>query len=200
MSQETITNRERWLGQLKDTFAGDFRRLDFPLPERIRLTCGFPSHNGLGRKRRVVGQCWSPVCSTTGHVEIFVPPTIDDSADVAAVLVHELVHAAVGVEAGHGGTFRKVAIAIGLEGPMRSTIAGAALRERLNALSEKLGPYPHSSLCPDAQLRSHAPPKQSTRMLKLACPVCSYTVRTTRKWISFGLPVCPCGRAFEFIQ
>jgi len=32
--------------------------------------------------------------------------------------------------------------------------------------------------------------------LKLECGECGYTVRTTRKWIDVGMPVCPCGETF----
>ena len=32
-----------------------------------------------------------------------------------------------------------------------------------------------------------------TRMLKLTCPTCRYTVRTTRKWLDVGQPFCPDG-------
>src|SRR5262245_40096792 len=60
-----------------------------------------PSHSESPRRRRV--QFW-----------------------VAEILAHELVHAAVGVDQGHGPAFRKVANAIGLEGklPRLSTSSG----------------------------------------------------------------------------
>lgn len=44
------------------------------------------------------------------------------------------------------------------------------------------------------------PKKQSTRMLKVICPGCGYTVRTTQKWIDIGLPTCPCGEEMEVAQ
>jgi len=33
----------------------------------------------------------------------------------------------------------------------------------------------------------------STRLRKVACPDCGYTVRMARSWMELGLPVCPCG-------
>jgi hypothetical protein len=36
-------------------------------------------------------------------------------------------------------------------------------------------------------------PEQPTRLLKLFCRACGYTVRTTTKWVAVGLPVCHCG-------
>jgi hypothetical protein len=36
--------------------------------------------------------------------------------------------------------------------------------------------------------------KQSTRMVKCECPDCGYIVRTTRKWLEEGAPICPCNK------
>jgi hypothetical protein len=76
---------------------------------------------------------------------------------------------------------------------MTATSAGADLEERLNDLIQKHGPYPHATL--DQTLSGKK--KQSTRMLKLECPACGYTVRTTAKWIEAGLPTCPCGEEMQ---
>jgi hypothetical protein len=35
------------------------------------------------------------------------------------------------------------------------------------------------------------------RHLKISCPRCGYTARATRKWLSVGLPICPCGCEME---
>ena len=61
--------------------------------------------------------------------------------------------------------------------------------ERMNKIIEKLGPYPHAKL--DKTMRPTK--KDGTRMIKLECPCCNYVVRTTRKWIEYGLPKCPDG-------
>jgi hypothetical protein len=39
-----------------------------------------------------------------------------------------------------------------------------------------------------------APGKQSTRLIKLTAACCGYTVRTTRKWVDQGYPLCPHGQ------
>lgn len=71
---------------------------------------------------------------------------------------------------------------------MRATVAGPELKERLNALSAELGPYPHAGLNLGAGRK-----KQGTRMLKCVCGSCGYTARTTGKWIeTLGAPLCPC--------
>ena len=110
---------------------------------------------------------------------------------MGAVLVHELVHHAVGVEHGHKGPFRKCAVAVGLVGPMRATTAGPALASRLHALAESIGPYPHAQLDANAGRK-----KQTTRMLKVTCADCGCIVRMTRQWLDeVGAPTCACGGA-----
>jgi len=109
-------------------------------------------------------------------------------ARVGDVLTHELCHAAVGLEAGHGPLFRRCALAVGLSGQMRATVASPALIELLTGFLQVTGPYPH------AQLTAADRPtkKDGTRLLKVVCPECGYTERVTRKWLDVGLPVCPC--------
>lgn len=194
-ASESIRNREDWLWRLLLAFRPMFSRCGTPLPGRVRVTCGFPSRNALGSRTRVIGQCWAPSQSADGHYEILVSPTLDNATVVAATLLHECVHAAVGIQAGHRGPFRRVALDLGLVGPMTATTAGPALQERLNALTDQLGAYPHAALCP-SRIGSHTPPKQSTRLIKIECVGCGYVARTTRTWISTGLPICHCGGHF----
>ncbi len=41
-------------------------------------------------------------------------------------------------------------------------------------------------------------PKQSTRMIKLMCFGCGYTIRTTAKWLKQSIPICShCDQAFD---
>jgi hypothetical protein len=123
---------------------------------------------------------------------VFISPTLADAVEVLATLVHELAHCAVGVEHKHKGPFRKCAKAVGLEGKMTATTAGDELASQLTALSDRVGVYPHAAL-----IHSSESKPQSTRMLKIECPECGYTVRTTAKWIEVGLPTCPCGGEME---
>jgi len=107
---------------------------------------------------------------------------------VLGTLIHELVHAAVGLKAGHKAEFRAVAVELGLEGKMTATEVGAELKERLHALTEKIGYYPHAALDPTQTKKP-----QTTRMLKIQCPDCQWMARTSKKWMDLGLPVCACG-------
>jgi len=72
---------------------------------------------------------------------------------------------------------------------MRSTTATPEFNERLQALTTQTGPYPHAQLNPEDRPTK----KDGTRLLKVVCPGCGYTVRVTRKWLDVGNPVCPCG-------
>ena len=184
--------REEWLAAAVCEMRPWFVDYGQPLPELVRVSCGWPSRGGLSAKKRSIGQCWTPIASADKATEVFISPVLADPVRVLDVLVHELVHAAVGVDKGHKGPFRKLAMALGLEGKMTETVAGEALTVRLNDLSVALGQYPHASLDPKAGRKS-----QGTRMLKATCTACGFTMRVAAKWAEYGLPVCACGTQIE---
>ena len=75
--------------------------------------------------------------------------------------------------------------------------------ERGEKLAKKLGPFPHAVIKPLHGLGGvgpERPPVQSTRMLKVMCPGCGYTVRATRKWLDIGVPACPDGDTMEEVR
>jgi hypothetical protein len=186
--------REDWLNQMVERLRPLYRDAGYQLPDRIKVSCGWPTHRAIAPtgKSRTIGQCFSTQCSAGQVNEIFVSPCISDAAQAAAVLCHELIHALDDCRNGHKGPFRRVATAIGLAGKMTATHAGPDLAECLNALCAELGPYPHATL--DYEIGRK---KQTTRLLKVSCPDCGYTVRTTRQWIEQGLPTCPCGAEMQ---
>jgi len=186
-----MATREEWLTSAIDILRPDFTELDATIPDSVRVTCGWPSQGGRpGRKQRI-GECWPPSCSEDDTTEMFINPMLGDGVEALEVLVHELVHAAVGCDAGHKGPFRTVAKGIGLEGKMTATRAGETLRAKLEGIAESLGDYPHAKLTPKKKT------PQGTRMLKLECPACGWMARTSRKWIDIGLPTCACGTKME---
>jgi hypothetical protein len=188
-----MPSREEWLGRMVEALRPTFAEHGHPLPERIRVSCGWPSRSALSGKAKRIGEAWSHRCSADGAHETFLSPVLADPVEVGAVLVHELVHHAVGVEAGHKGPFRTLAVAVGLTGPMRATVAGEALQGRLHAIAEALGPYPHAALSGGEGRK-----KQTTRMLKVACAECGCIVRMTRQWLEeVGTPTCGCGGAMQ---
>jgi hypothetical protein len=181
-------NREQWLHECIQQLRPDFEQLAYPLPDKIRASCSWPSKSGLANKQRRIGEAWSAANSADQSCEVFISPVLKDPIDVSATLVHELVHCAVGVEKGHRGKFPTLAKALGLEGKMTATAAGETLKVRLREITEAIGPYPHAELT-----HSNAPKKQSCRLLKVACE-CGCVVRITRKWLDeVGPPTCGCG-------
>lgn len=178
--------REEWLVAATTALKPSFLETGSAIPEKVRVTCGWPSHGGRAKKR-VTGECWPAKKSADAHFEIFIAPTLAASIEVLGTLVHELVHAAVGLDAGHKAEFRKVATELGLEGKMTETAVGSELEARLHDLAEKLGDYPHAEIDPTQKTT------QSTRMLKIQCPACGWMARTSKKWMDLGLPTCACG-------
>ena len=176
--------REEWLKEAvlmidAQVFAPVMEGVIPDLPYRV--SCSFPG--GPGKKKGVVGQCWSPAASGDGTTEIFISPGEDRAVEVLDTLVHENVHRIVGNKHGHKAPFKRLALKVGLEGKMTSTHAGEALREKLPELAEELGTYPHAKVTPGEGTK-----KQSTRMLKITCPACDNVARQARtQFATFGL-------------
>ena len=173
---------------------------DCPLPSKTRVTCGWPSRQALGNVKRV-GEAWHRSRSADNTFEILISPYIDEPLTVLAVLAHEMVHVAVGFECGHRGPFKKLAIAIGLKGPLRSTNAGPLFVKCASRIIEALGPYPHAQLGVDRNRLAGpdgphgpdttGPKKDVARMIKARCRRCGTVIRLARKWISHRSPACP---------
>lgn len=172
------------IGALRPRFAD----AGYTVPDNIKVTCGWPSRAALARKNQRIGECWSDTESDGKVFEVFISPTLAEPVKVLDVLTHELVHATVGVAAKHGKPFKRCALAVGLEGKMRATVAGDALRGVLEGYTRDLGAYPHHEL----KHMVNGDRKQGTRLIKAECGVCGYTVRVTRKWLdAAGAPLCP---------
>jgi hypothetical protein len=182
----STTIREAWLTKAMALARPLFDKAGAPLPSEIRISCGLPSVGAFASKRRV-GEAWSTTASKDQHHEVFISPTVDDPRQVLAILLHELVHCAVGLDCGHKGRFPIVGAKIGLVGPWTSTEAGDELAARLGDWSERLGDYPHKAL----EKMTNGRKKQTTRLVKCWCDACGYTVRTSLKWILIASPVCP---------
>lgn len=116
-----------------------------PMPEKWAVSVGWP---GGGRIKSRIGECWSPQVSAGDVTEMFISPILGDPITVLATLLHELIHAAVGVKHKHEKPFSKPARACGLEGKITATVPGEALKVKLQAILNKIGPYPHSEMSP----------------------------------------------------
>jgi hypothetical protein len=96
--------REDWLAQAVNELRPVFSALNHPLPDNIRVACGFPSSNARSAKNRAVGEHWSAKASADQTHEILISPVIDDPVRVLGILVHELAHASTDGD-GHKGRF-----------------------------------------------------------------------------------------------
>lgn len=174
--------REVWIAKAMAQLRRHFADCSYTIPAEVRVSCGWP----LGRKK-AIGQAWSSTASRDKHHEIFVSPVIDKPTQVLAILVHELVHVTVGVEAGHRGHFVECARKVGLMGPWTATTENDALAAYLKRLAADLGPYPHASL----ERMTTGKKKQTTRLVKAHCTGCTYTIRAAMSWLLVGMPTCP---------
>lgn len=210
-----METREEWLTRCAGAIVEElFAPMGFdtnadtgePLIDNLKASVGYPPTRALNARGRAIGVCISPLASEGGVTEIFVSPYVSDGVEVAAVLVHELMHAHKGNKHGHDAVFEAACHAVGLEGPAIATVAGQALADLLQAITDQLGPYPH------ARINLTGTPKpdgigfipSATRLLKCSCvnPDCpshngafvygvsGYNVRVTWKWASQGTPFC----------
>lgn len=167
----------------------------------VRVSVGWPG--GRGPKKNVIGQCFDKRVSKDGKAQIFVTPAIDDAYVTIETLTHELIHAIVeGHEDengevkhhGHRGEFITVAKAIGFEKPWKETPASPELREKLQAIADRLGAYPHAAITMEDR-----PTVQKTYYLKYVSPENSdYFVRVTATKVEeYGAPLDPWGNEME---
>lgn len=182
--------REQWLMAAIDMIAKKvFAPHDFEVPE-VRASVGWPG--GRGKKNGVIGQCFPTETTGDKVAQIFVSPVVSDALGALVVVAHELVHAVDDCKSAHKSGFIKIAKAIGFV--PKWTVATPAvitdeLREKLDAIAEKLGTYPHAAIMP-----SNKPNTQRTYMLKVLCVEDEdYFVRMTQtKLDDYGAPLCPC--------
>ena len=186
--------RESWLRAASNELRPYFQTCGLTIPENIRFAIAFPS---TGRRGARIGECWHSSTSDDGNFEIIIRADIADPVEVLGVLVHELVHAVLPADAGHGTLYKQAAVKVGLEGKMRHAMPSQLLRPRLVEIAEILGALPHAKLNIDRGRENRPadrPKKQRTRLLKAECDGdgCGYTVRITAKWVDdIGAPLCP---------
>lgn len=185
----TFDTREAYLQAAADMLgARVFSPAGHDVPP-IDVSVGFPSTKALGMKTRALGECWKRECSDDGKNQIFISPLIEDPVKAIGVLAHELVHAVDDCEHAHRAVFVKICDAVGLtEGAPKSRGPGPELVAVIEHVIATLGEFPHAPLRVVGKDK-----KQGIRMVKVVCPECGYTLRTTMKWLQVGLPICPCG-------
>jgi hypothetical protein len=176
------TTRESWLLAAVDLLRPFFLEKNHVIPADVMVSCGFAS---TGTRSHHVGQCWSKRSSANEQNQIFISPALHEPVEVLDTLVHELVHAVDDCQHKHGKEFKKIALSLGMKGPMRSADAGPELKVRLEQLAQKLGAYPHGKL----QVTHHKAVSRARARAK--CPECGFQVPMYRKFLAYGPPLCP---------
>ena len=77
-----------------------------------------------------MGELWHASTSDDGSFELFIRADIFDPVEVLGVLVHELIHAVLPIDAGHGKRYKDAALKLGLQGKMAHAMPGPLLRRR----------------------------------------------------------------------
>lgn len=177
---KTMT-REAWLEAAVQQLTPIFANAGYTIPA-CRVSCGFTSS---GVRSGHIGQCWSTRSSKDGVNQIFISPALEDPIEVLDTLVHELVHAVDDCQHKHGKEFKKMAMKLGMVGPMRSAGAGPVLKEKLKDLANRLGAYPHASLYVPKKMAARSPRPRAK------CKKCGFTVPMLKGFLHYGPPLCP---------
>lgn len=135
-------NRETWLNALAERMAPRFAELGHPLPP-FRVSIGFTS-TGLGGKAN--GECWDKRTTPDERFTILISPAEATSQAIAAILNHELIHAAVGLAEGHKGAFATMMARTGMERPFTCSKPGPDFLAWIQPFVDELGDIPHSPL------------------------------------------------------
>jgi hypothetical protein len=174
--------REEWLLAAVEAVRPLFQEKRHELPHDCQVSCGFAS---TGTRSHHIGQCWSRSSSTYERNQIFISPALHEPVEVLDTLVHELVHAVDNCEHKHGKEFKKIALSLGMVGPMRSAGAGPELKAKLEGIAMSLGPYPHGKLKVVHQKAiSRSRPRAK-------CPTCGFQVPMLKRFLAYGAPICP---------
>ena len=171
--------REEYLQKAKDELNSRvFKQAGYEIPE-VKISCSWALGTAV-KNKKTLGQCVPRSWSKANINEIMIVPTVDDSVEVIDTLAHELVHAIDDCQSGHGAGFKKICLAVGLNGASKMTqaCAGEELKATIKDIVKDIGLYPHN------ELKINQRKKQTTRMLKVSCTECDFSYRTSRKNIN----------------
>ena len=140
---EKFDTREAWIVACtklldKDFFSGK----GYTLPPR-NCMIGVP----YTAPSTAIGQCWDKAASKDGKTfPIFVCPSLgEDPVLLVGTLLHEMLHASVGLKAGHRGPFKKLWKEFGYVGKTTqvSVEPPSELWFKLSQIASQCGRYPH---------------------------------------------------------
>ena len=181
MSKSKPATREQWLKEAILALTPLFKEKGYAVPKG-HVSCGFASPDV---KRGHIGQCWSTKASADKVNQIFISPGLSDSVEVLDTLMHELVHAVDDCQNKHGPIFKKMALKLGMKGPMRSAGAGPELKVKLEKIAARLGAYPHAKLNVPRKVIDRRPRPRAK------CSECGFTVPMLKAFMHYGPPICP---------
>lgn len=142
--------REEWLRNAVELLSVSLLEITGnKMPDKWAVSVGFPKTRG----KEANGQCWDPKVSAEGVTEMFISPAhtsdvIEGGQCVLSTLLHEMIHASVGLKCGHGGPFLKAIRALDFTGKPTATTVGPALKPILDSVVDALPPYPHAPMRP----------------------------------------------------
>lgn len=174
--------REEWLLAAVEEIRPIFETKGHQIPLDCQVSCGFAS---TGTRSHHIGHCWSRKSSTDERNQIFISPALLEPVEVLDTLAHELIHAVDNCEHKHGKEFKKIALSLGMVGPMRSAEAGPELKAKLVIVAQTPGPYPHGKL----KVTHHKVISRSRPRAK--CPDCGFQVPMLKRFLAYGAPICP---------
>jgi hypothetical protein len=206
-----FATREEWLRAAIEVFRPWFSLINEPLPAKIRISCGWGASGARAENSVILGVTLRRDLSADEVSEIFISPEDADAVSMLETVLHELIHVRDNIASGHRGEFIRLAKAFGFTKPWTETPPSSELRPILQAIAWDLGAYPGARVViPSrrsltlAPFASGGPIKitsagggQTNRHILCTCPIDGYQVRTTKKWIEVGLPMCPAGHTMH---
>ena len=158
-----MTTREEWLNQASLVLIERIRPHVPGQPLVAYISVGWP------KRGKEIGECWDGSQSQDGRPHVFISPNLaaGEPWRILDVLLHELIHAALGTKVSHRGPFVRVAKAVGLLPPWTGTSPSEALAADLRALAVQLGPYPHAAL--SRRLAGEKRPGSRLRLFECEC-------------------------------
>ena len=194
-----MTTREDWLMQASKLIETQILSPQgASMPEKYDIGVGFPSVT------KAIGQAWSKDASVDENTyHILIAPTLGnkDIINMLQVLLHEMIHCSVGIDQKHGGEFKRVARAVGLEGRLTATYVseGSDLYNQLKSVSEQVGwEYPHQEIV----LKPKETKPRAKNFVQLVSPNNPEYIVKMKKDIyeAMGAPVDPEGDEMEILE